>query len=214
MARSPISLTLILAATRKMGIGLDGGLPWPSLKSEMAYFARVTKRAPASTINAVIMGRKTWESIPSKYRPLRNRLNIVVSRQKGFDVSGPGGENGVVVESVEKAVDILGDEQALQGHIGTRGKSLGRVFVIGGAQIYKAALALEETRRILLTEVKTTFDCDTFFPLDLENAEQHGWVKKNTEDLEAWAGEEDLHGLRSEEQVEFEFCMYEKEERN
>ena len=75
-----ISSTLIVAATPEMGVGQSGTLPWPSIKAEMAYFARVTRRAPAQQVNAVVMGRRTWESIPPKFRPLKGRRNVVVSR--------------------------------------------------------------------------------------------------------------------------------------
>lgn len=72
------SLALIVACTAKNGIGKDGGLPW-RLPKEMGYFARATSSAPAGKHNAVIMGRNTWESIPSKFRPLKDRFNIVVT---------------------------------------------------------------------------------------------------------------------------------------
>ncbi|KPM34062.1 hypothetical protein AK830_g12506, partial [Neonectria ditissima] len=74
----PLELTLIVAATRTMGIGANGGMPWTGLRKEMQYFARVTTRlppqAPSTAVNAVIMGRKTWDSIPAKFRPLKDRL--------------------------------------------------------------------------------------------------------------------------------------------
>ncbi|PVI05029.1 hypothetical protein DM02DRAFT_725471 [Periconia macrospinosa] len=91
---TPLKLTLILAATPSLGIGKNGTLPWPQLRKEMGYFARVTKFVPRGVLpktaagvvegkvkimNAVVMGRKTWESIPEKFRPLQGRLNIVVS---------------------------------------------------------------------------------------------------------------------------------------
>ena len=86
MPPKPPTLTLILAATPNLGIGNSGGLPWPQLKKEMGFFARVTKRTSPSTstegvkkMNAVLMGRKTWESIPPKFRPLKDRLNIVIT---------------------------------------------------------------------------------------------------------------------------------------
>ena len=76
-------LTIIVAATLTNGIGKAGRLPW-RLPQEMAYFARVTSNAPEGSINAVIMGKNTWESIPKKFRPLPRRLNVVLSRNKEF----------------------------------------------------------------------------------------------------------------------------------
>ena len=87
-----MSLTLIVAATSTNGIGVLASLPW-RLSKEMAYFAKVTKAvANTGAMNAVIMGRKSWESIPPKYRPLAGRVNVVVSRQSAYDVcvSDPG----------------------------------------------------------------------------------------------------------------------------
>src|SRR5947207_8399545 len=73
-------LTIIVAATSsRLGIGLKGALPW-RLKREIAYFKRATTFHPANLTNVVIMGRKCWESIPTKFRPLPGRHNIVLSR--------------------------------------------------------------------------------------------------------------------------------------
>jgi dihydrofolate reductase len=76
-------LTIIVAATKSNGIGQKSLLPW-RLPKEMAYFARVTSAAPNGKMNSVIMGRKSWESIPKKYRPLKERVNVVVSRNDGY----------------------------------------------------------------------------------------------------------------------------------
>jgi len=78
-------LTLVVAATSTNGIGKGGQLPW-RLPKEMAYFAKVTSASPEGKTNAVIMGRNTWESIPSKFKPLQKRANIVVSRNKDLDL--------------------------------------------------------------------------------------------------------------------------------
>jgi dihydrofolate reductase len=78
-------LAIILAATTKGGIGKDGQLPW-HLSKELAYFARVTTNAPDGKMNAVFMGRNTWESIPDRFRPLSRRINVVISRNKDFDL--------------------------------------------------------------------------------------------------------------------------------
>jgi dihydrofolate reductase len=78
---SPLpQLTLVVAATLSNGIGTKGNLPW-KLSREMAYFAKVTREGGprSSSPNAVIMGRKTWESIKPQYRPLKGRLNVVIS---------------------------------------------------------------------------------------------------------------------------------------
>lgn len=77
-------LTIIVAATVHNGVGQNARLPW-RLPQEMAYFARVTSNAPEGTVNAVVMGRNTWESIPSKFRPLPKRLNLVISRNQNYE---------------------------------------------------------------------------------------------------------------------------------
>jgi dihydrofolate reductase len=108
------------------------------------------------------MGRKTWDSIPPKFRPLKGRNNIVVSRSPITDSSEEG-----------KA-----STSSLQGAI-EEAKGGGRAFVIGGAQIYKAALERKETKRILLTRILSDFECDTFFPVVLgEDGQAEGWVRR------------------------------------
>ncbi|EZF32983.1 dihydrofolate reductase [Trichophyton mentagrophytes] len=98
-------LTLIVATTPvttptnhgilKLGIGKGGTLPWPRIKKDMSFFARVTTRPPTTAtgpgtaspaINAVIMGRKTYDSIPAKFRPLPKRLNVIITRDESGSV--------------------------------------------------------------------------------------------------------------------------------
>lgn len=78
-------LTIIVAATKANGIGVNAGLPW-KLSKELKYFAQATTNAPDGRQNAVVMGRNTWESIPAKFRPLPRRKNIVVSRNTRYDL--------------------------------------------------------------------------------------------------------------------------------
>ena len=78
-------LTLIVAATLTNGIGQNSRLPW-RLPQEMAYFARATTNASDDTVNAVVMGRNTWESTPERFRPLKERLNIVITRNKDYQL--------------------------------------------------------------------------------------------------------------------------------
>ncbi|KAH8176271.1 dihydrofolate reductase domain-containing protein [Sarocladium implicatum] len=198
-------LTLIVAATRSMGIGLNGSMPWKGLRKEMQYFARVTSRvpteAPAGSMNAVIMGRKTWDSIPPKFRPLKDRLNIVITR------SAPPSLPSHPVPATEP-VRVSSLEQALKFAQG-QGSTVGRVFVIGGAQIYEAALRLPEARRVLITCIERDFECDTFFP-DLKE----GWERRSKEEQMAWTGEERevVEGEHEEAGTKYEFQMWERKD--
>ncbi|KAK7988588.1 hypothetical protein PG989_008903 [Apiospora arundinis] len=212
----PIELTLVVAATRDMGIGRAGTLPWTGLRKEMAYFARVTKRLPLDAqppaMNAVIMGRKTWDSIPPKFRPLKGRLNIVISRSHPDD----GGatevdleKEPVKVNSLAQALEYLKRTRPAAGTTATPTKA----FVIGGAQIYGASLALPEAKRVLLTSVMDDFECDTFFPLRLLSGEDGGdkkWAQRSKEELDAWTGETVPEGLQEENGTRYEFQMWER----
>ncbi len=96
---------LVVAATRKMGIGKAGTMPW-KLPGDVAYFKALTSRtADAAKVNAVVMGRKTWESIPARFRPLRGRVNVVLSR--GGDRSGGAGAEACSARSNGGAAPAL-----------------------------------------------------------------------------------------------------------
>ncbi|CAJ2510035.1 Uu.00g059350.m01.CDS01 [Anthostomella pinea] len=212
----PPELTLVVAATRTMGIGLNGTLPWTGLRKEMAYFARVTKRLPSNAqppaMNAVIMGRKTWDSIPPKFRPLKGRLNIVISRSHAEPPPPRGGD----VDAETEAVRVGSLEQAVAYLKAGSAARTGKVFVIGGAQIYRAALELKEAKRVLLTRVMNDFECDTFFPLELSETEMEGgggggrWVKRSKKELDAWTGETVPEGIQEENETQYEFQMWER----
>jgi dihydrofolate reductase len=216
MPPSPPHLTLIVAATPKNGIGKNGALPWPMLKKEMAYFARVTKRVPKSAEsasdsdsdsdpttrqNAVLMGRKTYLSIPPKFRPLKGRTNIVISSQPRSAVPDITDKEDVIVSS--SIMSALRDLEA--GVEAGRVPEVGRVFVIGGARVYGDALGLECARSVLLTRLREEFECDTFFP------ELDGWVKRERRELEDFVGEEVQEGGLVEEGVGYEFQLWERE---
>jgi dihydrofolate reductase len=219
MPSTTTPLTLIVAATPKNGIGKNGALPWPMLKKEMAYFARVTKRVPTSTStssnpskaeneqakslprNAVIMGRKTWDSIPPKFRPLKDRTNIVISSQERSALRG-------VTDDVIVSSSILDGLSELEAAVrDERMPALGRAYVIGGARIYEAAMELEQTKHVLLTRVAKEYECDTFFP-DLEDSEH--WAKNERKELEEFVGEEVVEGGLEEDGVKYEFQLWDR----
>jgi dihydrofolate reductase len=133
-------ITLIVARDRNGAIGKDGDIPW-HLPGDLAMFQRET------TGGALIMGRATWESLPVK--PLKGRLNIVVSRDRGLAEH--------VVGSVAEAVELAQSE----GYF--------RLYGIGGAGIYAEMLPL--AHRLLLTEVDIAVEgADTWFP-EVDEAE-------------------------------------------
>ena len=135
MDNSDQIVSLIAAVGRNGAIGKGNRLLW-SLPADMAYFKAVTLGRP------VIMGRKTWESLPPRFRPLPGRQNVVVSRNLAY--AAPG---AAVAHSLAEALALAGP---------------GEVFVIGGAELYGQALEL--ARRLYLTEVDDTPEADAFFP--------------------------------------------------
>ena len=131
-------LTLIAGVARNGVIGRDNKLLW-QLPEDLKHFRAATMGAP------VIMGRKTWESLPERFRPLPGRRNLVLSRQAGYEA--PGAE---VVADLDTALALA------------RSSGAARAFVIGGAQIYREALPLAD--ELLLTEVERDFEGDAHFP--------------------------------------------------
>jgi dihydrofolate reductase len=130
------------------GIGKNGTLPWSHhVKEDMTHFTKLTKGAHLAPINAVIMGRKTWESLPAPHRPLTGRLNIVVSSTMA------AGYGYRVVRSYDEGVAFA------------TASGMGVLWVIGGNGMYTAALS-SSVARVYLTEFSHVDDmCDTFFPM-------------------------------------------------
>jgi len=125
-------ITLIAAMGKNRAIGLNGRMPW-HLPAELQHFKQVTMG------KAIVMGRKTWQSIG---RPLPGRQNIVISRNSDFIATGAN-----VVGSLEAALEISETEE---------------IMVIGGGQLY--ALALPYARRMILTLIDIEPEADTWFP--------------------------------------------------
>jgi dihydrofolate reductase len=131
------TVSLIAAVARNGAIGKNGALLWTD-PEDMKHFRRVTMGCP------VIMGRKTWDSLPERFRPLPGRRNIVVTRNPQWQATG-----------AEQAPSMI---DAIDGLSNTE-----RIFVIGGAQMY--ALALPLAYELLLTEIDADLPGDTFFPM-------------------------------------------------
>ncbi|KAF5313180.1 hypothetical protein D9619_003285 [Psilocybe cf. subviscida] len=204
-------LTIVVAATKANGIGVNGGLPW-KLSKELKYFAQVTTKAPEGQQNAVIMGRNTWESIPSKFRPLPRRKNIVISRSPNYELGAPAGTT-ILANSLKSALDTMNASSA------DGDNKLNRGFIIGGANLYNESLALRVSTtepcvdRILLTRILSpAFDnCDVFMPDFLDPGtpgERGGWTQASHAELEEWVGFTVPQGTQEEDGVQYEFQMW------
>ncbi len=158
---------IVVATDQKLGIGKDGKMPW-HLKSELKYFQEVTtKTEDPNKQNMVLMGRTTWESIPSSHRPLPGRRNVVLTRNPEYKTEG-----AEVQYSMEDALNLADD-------------NIENIFVIGGGKVFEEILTYPTLDGIYLTHIHEKFECDTFFPILPE-------VFSGSENL----GEGDEGGLR------------------
>ena len=132
-----VRLNLIFARAANGVIGAHGTLPW-HLPEDLAHFKRTTLGSP------VIMGRKTWDSLPVKFRPLPGRVNIVMTRQVDWNENG-----GQPFTSLHSSLRFC--------------ERFEEVWVIGGAQLYAQALPL--ARRAVITEIAQDFEGDAFAPV-------------------------------------------------
>lgn len=165
MAGGKIPIVGIVACLQpEMGIGFRGGLPW-RLPSEMKYFRQVTSLTKdPNKKNALIMGRKTWESIPPKFRPLPNRMNVIISRS--FKDDFVHDKERSIVQSNLLANAIMNLESNFKEH-------LERIYVIGGGEVYSQIFSI--TDHWLITKINpldknATPAMDTF--LDAKKLEE------------------------------------------
>jgi dihydrofolate reductase len=128
-------ISLIVAIAQNNAIGKDNDLLW-HISEDLKYFKKTTNE------RTVVMGRKTWESLP--FKPLKNRRNIVVSSQKDYQISG-----AELFSDTDKALEALKEEKD-------------EVFCIGGASLYKALLPKAD--KLYVTRVYKDFEADVFFP--------------------------------------------------
>lgn len=176
---------VIAAMCKNTGIGYMNRLPW-RLKNELAFFNDMTTKTNDKSLkNIVIMGRKTWSSIPAKYRPLKDRTNVVLSRTVSTIEDR---------ESVDHIFSSLPD--ALEGVSQLRNK--GQVWIVGGQSIYQEALRLPQCKRIYLTKIDKEFQCDTFFP------EIDETIYKLSDNPDVPEGDQEEDGVR------YKFTVYDR----
>ena len=151
-----MELKLIYARSRNGVIGRDGQLPW-HLPADLAHFKQTTLG------QAVVMGRKTWDSLPERFRPLPGRTNIVITRQTDWHAPGT-----LVAHSLEQAMSLC--------------PAPGPLWVIGGADIYAQALPLAST--VVVTEIDVEVQGDAHAPkLGTEWKEMTRLLQQNEDGL-------------------------------
>lgn len=133
-------VSLIVAMDRNRGIGRDNDLMW-HLPNDMRFFKETTEN------QIVVMGRKNYDSIPEKYRPLPNRENVILTKNTAFEAS-----NCSVFNSLHAALSAYESDKNR------------KLFIIGGGQIYKLALDANILEEMFITHIDGDYEADTFFP--------------------------------------------------
>ncbi len=174
-----MKFSIIAAVDQNFGLGKENQLVW-RLPADLKHFSKITTAVgepdagdiPAPTLtNAVIMGRRTWESLPAKSKPLKNRINVILSRgeaaqildapafgptrnSKNNPAQNPTHSPGIITaNSLDNALAKL---EAIT--------NLAKIFVIGGGKVYQEAINHPACEKIYITHIHAIFDCDTFFP--------------------------------------------------
>lgn len=137
-----MKISLIVAVDKENGIGKNNDLPW-HLPADMKFFKETT------TGNIVLMGRKNYESIPLKFRPLPNRLNLILTRDYSFTA-----ENCILFHSIEELLQWK-DENEKDPRV---------LYITGGGEIFKQLLDLRIVEEMFITHIDHSFDADVFFP--------------------------------------------------
>ena len=149
-------IEIVAAMTPQMVIGKNGSMPWPKIQSDLARFYNLTYGSH------VVMGRKTWESLPPAVRPLKHRVNLVISRKMLPN------NTCIVLDNPNKVFPIA---------------HANRVFVVGGADIYKQFLPFADVMHI--TWVYQDYEGDTHFPMPHDKFDQWKMVA-NFKDKTKW----------------------------
>lgn len=146
-------MIIILASDINGGISRNGEIPW-EIPEDMNHFRKTTI---GNGNNSVIMGRTTWNSLPEQYRPLKQRYNVVLTRNREFEAPLPA----YTAYSVEQAMEVVDNSDM--------------VFIIGGAEIYKQFFNNPKCSTILRTSILADFGCDTFAKIPEDKFRQVGY---------------------------------------
>lgn len=163
---------IISAMDTNRGIGFKNNLPW-DVKGDMKYFKTLTAKLPEDDYfnyyNVVIMGRNTWNSIPAEFRPLPNRINIILSTKPADIVIGDVKNKHLVHvisdwQDMFSVVNRINKQGTIEGLESEKPIMINNLFVIGGQKVYESAINHPYCDKIYLTEIYHQYDCDTHFP--------------------------------------------------
>lgn len=172
--------SIILAVDNENGLWINNSLAW-DIPKDRKYFKKITTQTTdVSKQNAVIMGRKTWESIPEKYRPFSKRFNCILSQD--YKNGAQNSQWAYEFNSLEACLKHLDSFSTIESY-----------FIIWGAKLYNSVLKHKRLKRAYITRIYEKYHCDVFFdwlPLDFK--------------LISRSKRENQNG------VEYEFSIYEK----
>jgi len=178
-----MKFNIILAVDEKNWIWKNNELAW-NISSDMKYFKNITtKTSDLAKHNAVIMWRKTWESIPSKYRPLNQRVNCILTRWiKNDDIWSPIDDFTLYFNSIDHCLSELESKENVEN-----------IFIIWWANLYNQVLDNPMLEKIYITKIKWDYNCDVFFD----------WIPDNFK-VESYTDTEEENG------VWYSFWIYKK----
>lgn len=185
-AMSDYNINMIVAMDSNGGIGINGALPW-NIPEDLRRFSKITRGAGN---NMVIMGRKTWESIPNQKRPLKDRINVVLSSNA---------EKYSNTVEHDKNIPYFASNR---DHVETLIKVFNpdNIYVIGGSTIYEQYASLAKC--VYVTLVQGDYSCDTFFPSSIEPHHRTDLMVFDTYRFEKWYinTKESISGMEEENQ--------------
>jgi dihydrofolate reductase len=164
-------------------IGADGGMPW-RVPEDLAHFKAITLGNP------VVMGRKTWDSLTPRFRPLPGRRNIVITRQPGWQADGAD-----VAHSLDDALGAASADPPVAAPAPPVADRVARIWVIGGGQVFRDAIVLAD--RLEVTEINGRFRGDAFAP-EIDDS----WVAAAVEPASGWR--------TSSTGIEYRFLRYDR----
>ena len=181
-------LHLIVAINNKNQIGFKDKLLYRN-SIDMIFFKNITTNTISNKINAVIMGRKTWESIPKKFRPLQNRINIILTTQKNFSIDN-NNNNIWIRNDFNSTIDEC-----------INSSNIDNIFIIGGNSLYNLALQSNQLSSLYITKINHEYSIIDDNIIDIPEIKLNDFNKKYEEKHENEIGVLDINTMKYNKQI-------------